>query len=319
MNELKVLISSIGSNTAIGVAKSLKTLDAIKLVGIDTNPSNLCPGYAFVDTFIQVPKANDKDYSKVLIQIIEEHNIDCVIPIYDREIEVMALLSERYQTLTKWAVNKESVVRICNDKKQINALLKDRIPVPTVYQDIEKAEFPFIVKPNSGVSSIGTVVIKTANQYVSPGEGAMLVQEFIEGREYTVDCYSSYEDPSIFRYSVRERIEIKSGMSVKGKIQDIPQLGEYCKLIHKILKYRGVSNIQFIEKEGEFFFIEINPRFAGGGILTYISGLNFPLFTVLELTNQMALSDIKSDKLSIGNQMVRYYSETFFDAENHHI
>jgi len=320
MDKLKVLISSMGSNTAIGVSKSLRKIDSVEIVGIDINDPHMCPGYTFADHLIQSPNANSKSYSEFLIDVIERYGVNCVIPIYDREIEIISILSQKYPDLTHWAVNQESVVNICNDKKQINSLLKDQILVPTQYESVEEAQLPYIIKPNKGVGSKDVFVVRESDQNVSfRKDQSNFVQDYIEGKEYTIDCYSSYNNPNVFRYSVRERIETKSGMSTKGIIRDISKLGEYCKTIHHLLKYQGVSNMQFIENDGDFYFIEINPRFAGGGILTYSSGLNFPLYTVLELTKNLDPEEIKMAKLSMGNQMVRYYSETFFNADNHHI
>ena len=54
-----------------------------------------------------------------------------------------------------------------------------------------------------------------------------------------------------------------------------------CKLAHKIcehLEVVGACNIQFIENKDGIYFIELNPRFAAGGLmLTVNAGANIPL------------------------------------------
>lgn len=317
---INVLITSFGSNTSVGVAKALKSSSDIRIIGIDTNLPSQCAGYEFADKLIQAPVANQKEYDYFLREIIKEYDINCVIPIHDKEIETIARIADGTDGITNWAVNNYSTIDICNDKKKINKLLSEIVLVPEIFESIEKAQYPFIVKPNRGVSSRNIYIIK--NERDKPtvdGDNDWIVQKFVEGTEYTVDCYTSYENPNVFKYAVRERIETKSGMSTKGKIVDIPVLGEYCKTIHSLLNYKGVSNIQFIENNGQFYFIEINPRFAGGGILTYKAGLNFPLFTVLELTKNIDIKEILNARVSIGKQMVRYLSETFFDLNGNYI
>jgi len=317
---MNVLITSFGSNTAIGVAKALKINSDIKIIGTDSNPVYQCAGYEFADSIIQAPLANEARYEIFLLDTIKKYKIDCVIPIHDKEVEIVAQISEQHIDLTNWAVNKISIVKLCNNKKQINNLLHSVISVPEVFKNIDEAKYPFIIKPNQGVSSKDLFIVSDVkNKPALSFNEEWIIQSFIEGKEYTVDCYSSYDEQAIFKYAVRERIETKNGMSTKGKIIDIPILGEYCKTIHSVLNYKGVSNIQFIEKNGQFYFIEINPRFAGGGILTYKSGFNFPLFTVLELTKNIDLAEIQNAEISIGNQMVRYLSETFFDSNDNFI
>lgn len=318
--KFNVLITSLGSNTSIGVIKALKKDKRLRIIGVDTNPSYLCAGYIFVDDFIQVPFASDRLYIPKIIGICNEFNIDVIIPIHDIELDVISENLKVFSS-TKCAVNSYEIIQKCNDKLVINNLLKNNIKIPELIYNNTSTSSSIIIKPRKGVSSIGIKVFNNKRKKeVKFDASNEFAQEYIEGKEYTVDCFSSYDVKStIFKYSVRERVETKSGMSTKGKIVDIPILGKYCELIHSTLNYRGVSNIQFIECNNEYYFIEINPRFAGGGILTYLSGLNFPLYTIWELVGLTDKENIKTDNITIGNQMVRYLSETFFDQNGKNI
>jgi carbamoyl-phosphate synthase large subunit len=308
---INVLVTSLGSNTSIGVLKSLRIDANLYLIGTDINPSFQCAGYAFVDEFIQCPISTHSDYVNFIKNVIIQNNVHVIIPIHDNEIEVLSMLTLTKSISCKIASNSNSIVKLCNNKPLINKKVSGIVNVPkTVFKnDINR--HPYIIKPINGISSRGILIIEHLDHIINFNEETEFAQEYIEGTEYTVDCYSSYSDKSKFYYSVRERVETKSGMSTKGKILDIPILGEYCEAIHNLLEYKGASNIQFIEKQGNYFFIEINPRFAGGGVLTYLSGYNFPLYTVYELVGK----EFKVGTLAIGNQMVRFLSETFFDEK----
>jgi len=313
---IRTLITSFGTNTSIGVAKALKNKDIV-IYATDINHSYQCNGFAFADFYSKIPYYYSESFKDTLIDLINKNEIDCVIPIHDREIEIISELSIQYPELTKWAVNKPELIQLCNNKKKINEKLEAIVTVPKTFNEHDAIKFPIIVKPLNGVSSNGIKIINSQaemkNDYWSSNN---IIQKFVKGKEYTIDCYTSYSDKEIFCYSVRERIETKAGMSVKARIVDNQKLGELCKSIHNYIGYKGVSNIQFIEADDNYFFIELNPRFAGGGILTYKSGLNMPIFTVYELMKQDVKCLIDNKYLRIGNQMVRYFEETFFDYEN---
>ncbi|MDQ8750867.1 ATP-grasp domain-containing protein [Elizabethkingia miricola] len=310
---INVLITSFGSNTSIGVAKCLK--DTCFIVGTDSNPYYECNGYAFADEIELLPYYNDPLYKDVLLSLIEKYKIDCIIPIHDKEIEVISKLNDAgIIKNVKIAANPFDVNELCNDKALINSCLVDFIQVPIMYQDVNSIKnFPVIVKDNDGVSSKNIFIAYSKEELVDIDISNKIIQQYIKGEEYTVDCFTSYINQEVFYYSVRKRIETKSGMSVKSEIIDHPLIGGYCKKIHQFLQYKGVSNIQFIVQDNIPYFIEINPRFAGAGILTYKSGYNFPLFAIQELCNSIVTPKAS---LQIGNKMVRYYEETFFDGAN---
>lgn len=313
----KILIGSIGSNTSIGVAKALKD-SGLELFGMDINFKNECPGAIFVDTFFQVPLANSENFEEILVKLITDHQIDCVIPIHDIEIQVISKLAIKFPKLTNWAVNTPEIIEKCNNKREINNFLKDDVLVPKMYDTVADIKFPVIMKPVFGVSSIGIEIFNAANPKIESNDFTKnLIQDFIKGKEFTVDCYGSYFLENIFLYSVRERIETKSGISTKSKIIEHKKIGQLCEIIYKKLNFKGVANIQFMENENGIYFIEINPRFAGSGILTYLSGFNFPLFTVEELVKNVC--DFETSTLQIGNKMNRYLAETIYDEKGNRI
>lgn len=314
---INVLITSFGSNTSIGVAKSLRNAGCF-IIGTDSNPYYECNGYSFADQIEKLPYYNNPSYENELLRLIENYQVNCIIPIHDKEIEVISKMKDngRLENVNV-SVNHFSIIQLCNDKKKVNELLKDIIYVPKVYSKIsEELNFPVIIKDNDGVSSKDIKIVLNINNFEEQDLSNKIVQEFIEGEEFTVDCFSSFYDNNLFYYAVRKRVETKSGMSVKSVIVENPMIGEYCRKIHEVLDYKGVSNIQFIVSNNIPYFIEINPRFAGGGILTYKSGYNFPLMTINELCNKQIDS---AAKLQIGNKMVRYYEETFFNDSNDYI
>jgi carbamoyl-phosphate synthase large subunit len=310
----KILVTTLGSNTSIGIIKALKQNAAITIVGTDVNEPFRCNGFAFADVYYKLPYYNDVNYIATLIEIIKKEQVDCIIPIHDKEVEAIAANKTLLEQYCSIACNTAAIIELCNDKVVISNTLKDIVPVPTIITTQNEITYPLISKPISGVSSRGIEIFKENYPFEKYNSTTHFLQQCIVGVEYTVDCYSSYIDDT-FVYAVRERIETKEGMSIKSQIIQDEALGNYCKAIHTKLNYKGASNIQFIKDAcGNYYFIEINPRFAGAGILTYKNGLNMPLYTVLELAKKP--TNLQQSHLKVGASMVRYLEETFFDAAN---
>ncbi len=312
---INVLVTSLGSNTAIGVIKALRYHKDIAVTGTDTFPPHLSAGSSFADHFYQVPPAVADDYETRLINIIKEQNIQCVIPIHDVEVKKIAELAEKYPALCFWAVNKPAIIDLCNDKKKINSFLADhRINVPEMFNSVAEILYPAIYKPKEGVSSKGIQVIASAaeNKMQFDLENGFL-QKMIQGDEYTVDCYTAYGDDH-FSCCVRKRIETKEGISTKGVTVDFPILEKLSGEIHKSLEYKGASNIQFIVENEIPYFIEINPRFSGAGVLSYHAGLNSPLFTVLESVQSPLFNELRAIPVKKGIFMTRYWNENFYEG-----
>lgn len=319
---MNILITSVGSNTSIGIIKSLRTAGNIHIVGTDINEAHLCAGALLVDEFIVTPLASEKDrYILALLSIVENKSINCVIPVHDDEIEVAAEMKQKFPQITFWAVNSSEIISICNNKKLSNKkALEAELSVPKCYDkaDTSIINFPVIIKPVNGVSSRGITIIKDRQELekvLANAEDEVIIQEFIENAvEYTVDAYSSYSG-KFYGCVVRERLETRNGMSIKGVVvEDEILQGLVEKFLNK-MKYCGMSNIQFFRKKEKYFFIEINPRFSGAGVLSVAANFNSPAFTVLEAKGETLCPLNKAD-IKTGLFMTRYYEESFAYA-NH--
>ncbi|MBK6634937.1 MAG: ATP-grasp domain-containing protein [Chitinophagaceae bacterium] len=312
---INVLVTSLGSNTAIGVIKALRYQKDIAVTGTDSFPAHLSAGSTFADHFYQVPLAVDNDYEDQLLRIITERQVQCVIPIHDAEVMKIAEIAVKFPALTFWAVNAPRIITMCNNKRTVNQFLAGHgITVPEMFEKADNMLYPAIYKPDEGVSSKGIQVITNAQAGKTGFDlGSGFLQKMITGVEYTVDCYSAYHE-EYFNCCVRKRIETKEGISTKGETVEYPLLAQISAKIHRLLQYKGASNIQFIVEDGVPYFIEINPRFSGAGILSYYAGLNSPLFTVLEAVQSPLFHELKNIPIKKGIFMTRYWNENFYEG-----
>ena len=96
-----------------------------------------------------------------------------------------------------------------------------------------------------------------------------IVEKFIEGKEFTVDCVFDKNNKLIFGLP-RERI-IKSNLSIVGKISKNQKILDYINNLSTKLNFIGNVNIQVI-LDKKIHLIDINPRVSGSIIFSMMAG-----------------------------------------------
>jgi len=151
--------------------------------------------------------------------------------------------------------------------------------------DLESPTFPLFIKPRSGSSSLGAHNIHTPMDlaYYRGVDPDSIVQEFVDGAEYTVDVFADFAGRA--RCAVpRRRHEVRGGEVSKSQaVRHERMMAEHCRLVDTLGGCRGMITIQcFLTPDDEIVFIEINPRFGGGVPLSIRAGADSPRW-LLEL------------------------------------
>jgi carbamoyl-phosphate synthase large subunit len=319
--KVNVLLTGVGSTTAISVIKGLKKQNEyeIFIVGIDIFDENDIAGSKFCNKFFMVPPAtNEIEYISKLLDIINRESIDVLIPIIDIELEVIAKNINVFKNIFILLSNYETII-ICNDKlKTYEFFKKFKIPtLETVFLENlddftnmiphKKICYPFIIKPRKGVSSRDVYEIRNfeENGLIKRIEEP-IIQEKGYGNEYTIDIFG--DGKRLISAVPRIRIETRSGISYKGKTVENETLIKYCESIYRELKFMGPANLQCFVNDGDIKFFDINPRFSGSLPLTIESGVNTPLLAIKMVKNHQ-LEPITNFKIV---KMCRYWDEVFF-------
>ena len=112
-----------------------------------------------------------------------------------------------------------------------------------------------------------------------------LIQEYLPGDEYTIDCFSSYKDGLIFS-AARKRARIRMGTSMNGFLVDSNLeilFNSYAKIISDQLNITGAWFFQMKkDQKGNYKLLEIEPRIAGTMALNRVRGVNFSLLSIFE-------------------------------------
>ncbi|KOF55875.1 carbamoyl phosphate synthase-like protein [Clostridium sp. DMHC 10] len=283
---MNILLTAIGKR--VQLIKWLK--NSCKIIGTDA--SEMAPARYFVDKFYKVKKFSEEGYIEQILNICEKEKVDFLVPLYEKEFSMLCDYRTCFEAKgTKLILSGKGIIEICNDKwKTYEFFKKNNIECPNTYLKNNipyDVKFPLIIKPFNGMGSQSVFKIKNQKEldfFLEYVENA-IVQEFIEGTEFTVDVLCDLKGSVIFAIP-RERLEVRAGevsktRTVKNKII-IKKVNELCEKLKKECvneNLMGPLTMQCILNEkGEVYFIEINPRFGGGAPLTFKAGGDYGLY-----------------------------------------
>jgi len=315
--EINVLITSVSRK--VWLVKAFK--DALKqegidgkVISVDINP--LSAGFYVSDKHYLIPSSSDPNFIPAVLEICKKENIKLLIPTRDGELLLFAKNKEKFENQgTHVMISNPEVIKICNDKyKFYQFLTRNNIPIPKTYLpgevDFSSMHYPLLLKSRYGSGSKSIFKVKNERElkffvdYI-PGP---LIQEFIAGKEYTIDLFSDFNE-KVLTVVPRERIETFCGESYKGKtVKDI-QMVEYARSLAEKLGTIGHITAQCIKNNKEIKFIEVNPRFGGGAILGIKAGANTPLFLLRLVLGKRVKPQIGEFKENL--LMLRYTKDLF--------
>lgn len=303
-----ILLSCSGGPAAIGVIKSLRDMNFKgNIITIDSDP--LSAGGFLSDSNYVVPLSDDIKYWEVVAEIIENEKIDLILPTGDMDIVHFSTHKERLETLgIKVYMSDLKTIEICQNKDRFYEECKNLFPLPFTTTNVNDFDFDFdekhkiIAKPKRGSGSRG---IEVFNSYYDVPQNKKrysdyIFQSYLPGKEYTVDVLCDMDSRPLVSV-VRERLQVKAGISVKGKVIRNEYIERICGELCKHLKIKGPVCVQLKESSAGYpKFIEVNPRFGGGTYFSTLAGVNF-MELILNKTNYIN----KPKEITV----VRYFNE----------
>lgn len=311
---VRVLLTSAGTATAINVIRALRSstrFDA-HIVAVDQDP--LAAGLYLADARDTVPSAKAPDYIERIAAVCRAHEVDFVFPLHSTEIPIFA---EQRVALAECGIGvcvpDAAVARLCNEKDLFLAFLaKAGFAFPRTFARADEvADFPVFVKPRKGSSSSGTMKVldRTAlAERVRAGDD-IVIQEFVDWPELTVDCFVE-RNGTLVGCVPRYRRRVKDGKSMVAETADAPDVVDAVERLLAAIGMRGPCNVQLFRRErGEIRFVEINPRLAAGGLpLATHVGTNIPELMLREFHGESLSERIP---FAPGVVMIRYLTELF--------
>lgn len=290
-----VLVTAVGSFSAAAVIGKCKE-EGYRVLGCDIYPAEWIVASGETDRFLQAPWATDRTaYLAFMEKICRQEGVDFLIPLTDVEIDVLQEWRDQARVLgVTLCMSGYETIGICRDKRKLENFLNPlkvcrTIPGRTLAEvteweedtGFELLDYPVVLKPCAGRSSQGLMRISDARQmryaakwYRGQAEN-YLVQPQIEGIVVTADVVRNPVTGQTICLPRREFLRTPNGAGTSVQVFRSRELEEQCRAIAGALGICGCVNFEFIEKEeGEWHFLECNPRFSGGVAFSCMAGYN---------------------------------------------
>lgn len=271
-----------------------------RLIGADMSAS--APALTACDIACVLPSVFDPGYLDAVQKIVRDHGVNMVFSANDLEIELLARHREALESESGavFYVPPVETAEIGADKWRTAEFARScgvRSPatflsVATAMEAVRGGEvsFPLIVKPRWGSGSIGIFTVEDERELATAfGEceaavsrsilkplgtsDAVLVQEFIAGPEYGVDLLYG-RDQRLLGFAARRKLSMRAGETDKAMTVSSEPFRQAVQRLAADLPHRGNLDCDFLERDGEIYLLELNPRFGGGYPFTHSAGAN---------------------------------------------
>jgi carbamoyl-phosphate synthase large subunit len=318
---VNILLTCIGRRVSLLEAfrRALADLGvAGRLYGADW--SRLAPAFQVADEGFVVPGVDEPGYVEALLDVVRRREVNLVVPLIDWELQTLAENRERFaEAGARLVVSSVEVTRTCGDKRRAFTFLSGRgVATPRVlsFEEAMAGPFPLMVKDRYGSASkrVRRVRSAAALERLARRRKRLVIQEYVEGREYTVDVYTGLD--GVPRVAVpRWRIQVRAGEVAKGMTVRHPDvIRESMHLVEVLGECRGVITCQCrVDAAGAVKFFDVNPRFGGGAPLAIRAGADFPAWLIQEHLGRRP--EIDPDGWQSGLVMLRYDEAVFRRAE----
>ena len=342
----KILMTGGGSPGGLGIATELLKM-GYSLIVADANNvfveffKETSLG-AQCESVELIPSAkNRSDFEVYIKNLAKESGIDYILPLVTRELLNLAHIKKELQEIGCSAIVQESdTVEVLNNKWLLykfcrvnnidvphTKLCKNSEEVLEAFNTYNRLDLTSVVKPVDSNGSRGVRIlhnkvdlfrnlteekpgcldmdISSYLKIINNRKIELMVSEYLPGKELTVDCIA--KNGEIFVCLMRERIAMRSGISVAGQYVWIEKVYEYCELISKQLNIDGPFGLQFkADKDLNYKLLESNPRIQGTSCAAKILGINYP-----DLVIRLSKSDEITEKIYSKSRKVfwRYYQE----------
>ena len=316
---MKIQINNIHCADSLSLIKLLKDIKSynVEVIGTDILSKGEYAGSLLVDRYyISPPISNEMSYLAFLNEINRKEKIDLLIPASDAEALFLSKYKEKINAPFFLADTK--TVQFFKDKLICTERLeKQGFLVPPIVTDL-RCEKKVIFRKRVSVNSQGIYIVDLSKEkYIKNCfNNDYFIQKYIEGDTYIVDVLSDKDGiPHII--IPRKTIEIKDGTAYRSQIVYKKELIELTKRICSLYHLPGFCNIDFKEKNGKFYFIENNVRFAGSGIFSAIASFNFMKLYIDHFVKNEDMQPLEYylGKVAWGSIITRYFNEIKYIPE----
>lgn len=286
---MNILITSIGRRTRLleFFKNEIKTNG--KIVAVDSD--NTAVGLYHADKSYIIPRIDDPEYLNTILSICKKEKIKAVISLIDPELNVLSKHRELFESenIQLYLSEYEAIYKCYDKYKAFKAFKQANLPTPLTYENIEsfnkdfnngKINFPIIMKPRFGSGGKDVLLIHDrANLELQwKNNNSYILQEYIDGISIDIDFYVDIISREMISIFPKERIHIRSGESDKAISINDQKLFNLVEEMASKFNLIGPLCADIFMKDGQYYILEINPRFGGSYPMAHSCGINFPKY-----------------------------------------
>ncbi len=329
MKRKKINIAVTGLNAidspgpGVPVIRALREskLYDVRIIGLSYE--TLEPGiymHDLVDKTYQIPFPSSGKASLLtrLKYIHEQEKIDVIIPNFDAEIFNFIKLNDQLKkemgihmflpTLDQFEERHKSNLPEFGKKHKIkipySKMIFSTAEIPSLREEFT---YPLVVKGKFYDASIAYTpeqVVSHFNKISAKWGLPIIIQQFVYGQEVNVTALGDGLGNAIGAVPMRKQYITDKGKAWSGISIDDKELMSLTRRLMKSTRWRGGMELEIIKTaEGDYYLIEINPRFPAWVYLAVGCGQNHP-----EALVQLALGKKVEPfkKYDVGKLFVRY-------------
>lgn len=312
---MNILILSCGTRNK--VVQYFKRALSGKGDVIATDCSSLAPALYDADRYHIVPRMTEEHYIDCILELCEKESISGVLSLIDPELSLLAQNRQRFEAIGTTVIGSSyEHCELALDKWKMYAWLRDNgFACAKTYIDFSEFEadfdsgsitFPVFVKPRFGSASIAISKaedMETA-RFLFFHQPDMIVQEFLNGQEIGADCYIdmiSHEPVAVF---TKEKLKMRAGETDKARSFRDPALFELLRAFIQKCGFTAQIDIDVFRIDGKYYISEVNPRFGGGYPHAYECGVDTPSMILKNLSGQ--INEPQIGRYNDGMIMMKY-------------
>lgn len=268
------------------------------------------------------PSAGEQELLNRLSYIQQREKIDILIPCLDAEILSMINLQPELSSMGINMLLPDAGQLQQRNKDRLHELAKDHnIKTPQqinvthsgFFYDCQKKgwHYPLVVKGqfyDAGIARNPDEAVALFHKISAEWGLPILVQELIDGEEVNLTALGDGQGNLLGAVMMRKRAVTDKGKAWAGMVVHDETLQSCAEKLVEILKWNGPLEVEMMrDRHGNYYLIEINPRFPAWIYLAKACGCNLPL-ALIESLQQKPPSDLNPPQT--GTLFIRHAQET---------
>ncbi|MGK0186252.1 MAG: carbamoyl-phosphate synthase large subunit [Verrucomicrobiales bacterium] len=280
-----ILVTAVGAVIGYGVVQCLRrAYGDVTIIGTDIYPDAV--GQRWCDHFLQAVPAKESGYIDFLLETIDLHDVQLVIP--GTEYEIEALHRNRDRLKGSGAVillNRPEVIDTTHDKWRAFQCF-EQAKIPTIPSRID-ADFaaavamlglPMLSKLRRSDAGKGMRIVHDEAEFHACREVAgdnFMVQKLVgsDDEEFTASVFGLGDGTAIHGPILRRKLS-KAGATDKAWTVQDAAITSLIEALTAELKPLGPTNYQFRKDDGQFVVLEVNARVSSATSIREAFGFN---------------------------------------------